>query len=116
MDKELKEKWLKALRSGEYEQGPGVLCADDSAFCCLGVLCDVAGLEYESKEELGTVVRNYKYGNSCSYRLLPQEFAIKVGLKTDGSFEDEYGEYALTFLNDHHHTFSEIADIIEANF
>lgn len=32
--------WLAALRSGEYKQGKGHLCRDDS-YCCLGVLCEV---------------------------------------------------------------------------
>lgn len=43
---EVKEKWLNALRSGEYEQTNG--CLRDmgnekipSGYCCLGVLCDV---------------------------------------------------------------------------
>lgn len=40
MDKELKRKWVEALRSGKYEQGHGALRKDDK-FCCLGVLCDV---------------------------------------------------------------------------
>lgn len=47
LPKELKAKWVKALRSGEYKQGHGSLCrrADDGSysFCCLGVLEDVAG-------------------------------------------------------------------------
>lgn len=47
LPKELKAKWVKALRSGEYQQGQGQLCTrtnDGSySFCCLGVLEDVAG-------------------------------------------------------------------------
>lgn len=44
MTKELKEKWVKALRSGEYEQGRKRLKQihfDDISYCCLGVLCDL---------------------------------------------------------------------------
>jgi len=38
----LKAKWVKALRSGEYEQGIGLLHdADRNKFCCLGVLLDI---------------------------------------------------------------------------
>lgn len=37
---EIKQKWIKALRSGEYQQTKGRLKRDDG-FCCLGVLCDV---------------------------------------------------------------------------
>ena len=41
--KENREKWLVALRSGEYMQGPGRLRQDDK-FCCLGVACEISGL------------------------------------------------------------------------
>lgn len=41
MDKELKQKWIDALRSGEYKQTKGTL-RDTNGHCCLGVLCDVA--------------------------------------------------------------------------
>lgn len=43
MDKEIKVKWLEALRSGNYKQGRRCLRKDDR-FCCLGVLCDISKL------------------------------------------------------------------------
>jgi|LakMenE01Jun11ns_1017448.scaffolds.fasta_scaffold9843616_2 hypothetical protein len=47
MEKALKEKWLEALRSGQYKQTIGVLKMQsengDCRYCCLGVLCDVSG-------------------------------------------------------------------------
>ena len=39
-NKELIEKWISALRSGDYSQSGGLL-RDREGFCCLGVLCDV---------------------------------------------------------------------------
>lgn len=39
----LKEKWVKALRSKEFEQGFGRFNFCDSTFCVLGVFCEVAG-------------------------------------------------------------------------
>lgn len=38
MPKRLKNKWVKALRSGEYGQTQGTLCDGNGNFCCLGVL------------------------------------------------------------------------------
>jgi len=40
------KKWVKALRSGDYEQGAGGLCKEDEIsgeydYCCLGVACDI---------------------------------------------------------------------------
>jgi hypothetical protein len=44
MKKEIRDKWLAALRSGEYEQTTGILRNTTPAYCCLGVLCEVAGV------------------------------------------------------------------------
>lgn len=44
MDNELKAKWTAALRSGEFVQGRDAL-HKDGAYCCLGVLCKVAGAD-----------------------------------------------------------------------
>ena len=40
------KKWVKALRSGDYQQGKGNLCKEDEIsgdceYCCLGVACDI---------------------------------------------------------------------------
>lgn len=43
LPKRFKEKWLKALRSGEYKQGQSELYNGEDKYCCLGVACDVAG-------------------------------------------------------------------------
>src|SRR4051812_34484552 len=40
--KEHRDIWVKALRSGEYKQTKGALHTADGAFCCLGVACDLA--------------------------------------------------------------------------
>ena len=41
MKPEIKKLWVDALRSGEYKQGREALSVG-GAFCCLGVLCDLA--------------------------------------------------------------------------
>lgn len=40
------EEWVKALRSGDYQQGKSNLCREDQIsgeceYCCLGVACDI---------------------------------------------------------------------------
>jgi hypothetical protein len=42
MKKEIRDRWVTALRSGEYEQGIARF-ERGGRFCCLGVLCDVIG-------------------------------------------------------------------------
>ena len=45
MNPEVKEKWLAALRSGEYQHGKNRLVTVNEegklTYCCLGVLCDI---------------------------------------------------------------------------
>jgi len=41
MNQEIKARWTAALRSGEYQQGKGVL-RKNGKLCCLGVLCELA--------------------------------------------------------------------------
>ena len=41
MNPTVKAQWLEALRSGSLQQGEGWLQRGD-AYCCLGVLCEVA--------------------------------------------------------------------------
>ncbi len=38
----VKKLWIKALRSGKYQQGQMELRPGDGTYCCLGVLCDLA--------------------------------------------------------------------------
>jgi hypothetical protein len=44
MNAVLKNLWVEALESGAYEQDTGTL-KTDLGYCCLGVLCEVAGQE-----------------------------------------------------------------------
>lgn len=46
MKKAIKQKWVKALRSGRYRQGEAELKANDGTYCCLGVLCNVLGAKW----------------------------------------------------------------------
>jgi hypothetical protein len=55
MDKKLRNKWIKALTSGEYKQGRSHLKVVDgkgnAKYCCLGVLCEVAGIKEDKDSE-----------------------------------------------------------------
>lgn len=75
MDDKLKKKWIDALRSGKYKQTTGALrrqSDNEVGYCCLGVLCEVAGLE--------------RIGNYYSSRHFRMEGSI-----TDTSLQREWG-------------------------
>ncbi len=47
MNKTIKAKWVKALLSGKYKQARGTLKNRAGAMCCLGVLCDIQGADFD---------------------------------------------------------------------
>ena len=125
MDNYWKDKWVTALRSGDYNQVTGTLCRPKGshvidqqdgvevkdAFCCLGVMCDI--MPNTTKE----IIDDDGDGPSIEYTFkgytgigrLPNSLRnaidISVGEETD-----------LVSLNDDDgYTFDEIADYIEDN-
>lgn len=90
MDAEIKAKWIDALRSGKFKQGRGQFEYEGS-FCCLGVLCKVAGRP--TLHMIG--IENWDYVDS----VLPNtKVSSDLAMKNDAGW-----------------SFSEIADHIEAN-
>lgn len=100
----LQEQWVEALESGEYKQGQRNLCYEDK-YCCLGVACEVMGIEGE--EMAGFV---YFKGNN----IVLLEFE-KLGLRGMRG-ELASGPYAsLASMNDSGKSFKEIAQFIRDN-
>ncbi len=111
MNKEIKEKWVTALLSGDYIQGKGKLKNFSNQFCCLGVLCDI----HQKETEEGEWIMKYNqssYKNAIEASIgLPPSFVLKwAGLSNTQI--DGYTQ-TLDELNDNGATFKEIADIIE---
>ena len=101
------KKWIKALRSGKYQQGNGYLCKDDK-YCCLGILIAVHFGEDVFLPAKGHGIENVKaFDGKISY--LPSDFSDQIGL-------DYSTEESLIHMNDlDKKTFNEIADYIENN-
>jgi hypothetical protein len=53
VDAQIKQKWIEALRSGNYEQTTGSL-REGNRYCCLGVLCAIQGSNFQEFPELET--------------------------------------------------------------
>jgi hypothetical protein len=116
MKGDLKEKWVRALRSGEYAQGKGLLreynpVHKQDQFCCLGVLCDIVakeGLEGEDGKKFvwGDDDHAFIFRNDRSATELPPGLRRTVGVS------DEL-QYQLIALNDGGSNFGQIAKVIE---
>ncbi len=125
MKPEIKEKWLKALRSGEYSQGSGCLKQTDSGtekvtHCCLGVLCEIYleetretwGDSSELYESLGVLNKKVVEwaGLPDSNPDIPTKVVAKIFHQ---EVRDDKSTFPLAVLNDHWANFNQIADIIE---
>lgn len=101
INKEFKDKWLTALRSGEYEQGREQLyTASDNTYCCLGVACHLINPE---------IIRDFGgYGFPSA---IPESRHSEL---PDILLEDYFTE-EVAAINDSGVTFEHIADWIERN-
>ena len=107
MNKKVKKKWLKALRSGKYKQTTGQLKRDNK-FCCLGVLCDIHAKENNKRWNQ----KNTYHHNSGS---LP--IHVKKWAALNESNPRYKGKYVyLAAANDNRMSFKRIANIIEKNY
>lgn len=95
MDKEWKEKWIEALRSGKYNQTTGAL-SDDDGYCCLGILCLIQKQNFQ--EDFGTMETDNLSckGYDCG---LPYEEAQKLAqMNDDGKTFDHIAGYIQAML------------------
>lgn len=130
MREEVKNKWVKALRSGEYEQGTGKL-HKDGKLCCLGVLCELAKEDLKDelsiyKSKLGyvfygekaevppTEVRDWSGMDHCQGELKEVVPVLMVPYRDD--VEKMIDAKYLTDFNDNGYDFNQIADLIEQNW
>ncbi len=115
MNKDVKEKWISALRSGEYKRTINLL-HEDNKFCCLGVLCDLAVKE-GIIEEPKMINNFYVYGEHQEVDVLPKEVYDWAGLEK-WSRNGRYNEtdFTLAELNDDGKSFKYIAKVIEKHF
>src|SRR5262249_30875840 len=102
MHREIKTKWVEALRSGKYAQSTGAL-QDHKGHCCLGVLCDLVDPEGWGPIDQGF----YTHGEEDHVSMPSEDVLVKAGLgASDAS--------VLANLNDvEGYDFQKIADWIE---
>ena len=99
MRRELRDKWVKALRSGEYKQGRLRLRdIKTNSYCCLGVLCMVDKAEIRDQDRDGEEL-SAKYLKDLNWEVETMSILTSIN--------DGIGQNPRSFL--------EIADWIEKN-
>lgn len=112
MNVKIKEKWLAALRSGEYKQGQDALRSGDK-YCCLGVLSDLYQEDHED-----CVWKRTENGQTLSLtgansQDLPVQVATWAGIRRPVMVSSQGRDIRVAELNDGGHSFAELADLIE---
>ena len=119
MKRDIADRWIAALESGEYMKGKRRLCGETSsghtAFCCLGVLSELAiqdGVpvekEWFDKEEFPFAL----YDNVRE--VLPERVRDWAGMKSRGGrfCNDAGGIWTLIDINDRTNGFGQVIEAI----
>lgn len=101
MNKEIKSKWVEALRSGKYEQAKGMLRTQNGKFCCYGVLCEITGVPHSDG--------GYRFSDAGICETMPCG-SLRVDIESGGMDAS-----VLSTMNDEGKSFLQIADFIEIN-
>jgi hypothetical protein len=120
MNSQIKQQWIEALRSNEYEQTTAYL-RTQQGYCCLGVLCDLYAWEHDDVEwDRSNNGNSYEFLDA--YQALPDKVMKWAGLSHADPYyvvaDEETGErnIHLSTVNDNGSTFEEIAQLIEEKF
>lgn len=128
MNKEIKEKWVKALRSGKFPQSTMALkrvTEKGEGYCCLGVLCEVFRKETGKGEWVRSDMAervDFLVEGHTETNFLPRAVMEWAGLSmSDPELEpsSQYvveGDMTASMANDKVKlTFAEIADLVAKN-
>lgn len=107
MTPSIKQAWIKALRSGKYQQGKENLCALGK-FCCLGVLTDI--YIQETGQQWHHDVGSF-YSFETEGALLPLSVQQWAGI--DGCNPYICGNHLTAWNDQRELSFEELADLIE---
>lgn len=116
MNPEIKQKWLTALRSGDYTKGVTYLCANGE-YCCLGVLCDLHAKETGGGWHDSSLAEGFVFRSYCGdHALLPYEVQkwAEISQSNPDIDIEVYAAASIAQYNDYiASTFDEMADLIE---
>lgn len=135
-DPKVKAEWIKALRSGKYQQGHNRLTTIDpytksEKHCCLGVQCVIDPKIIPVFKSVSTGGRTYSFAAYSELSLVAEqngmldpEYAEYLGITPTGAFNTKvrlFGEdllfvYSLVECNDADMSFNQIADVLEYFF
>lgn len=107
MKETLMQRFLVALRSGDYMQDTGYL-RTENGYCCFGVLCEIADVSFEPSAEMPS--------NSVLFRVGLPVLYKKLSGQTHTEWSYDQRVIKLAEMNDGGINFRAIADYIEEHY
>jgi hypothetical protein len=113
LPKKFKEKWIAALRSGEYKQGDGMLYDSASnSYCCLGVAGVILGIPESSMEARASIYE--ELSRRTPKALLTIDNRVGENLTQDYLMANNDGTFCHAMNRAYKRkTFKQIANLIE---
>ena len=109
-----KEKWLTALRSGDYQQGEGEFC-NNGKYCCLGVAYKEAHLRNPNKAQGFIKMGDKKLPKILRGNELDNDIVDILVAMNDNQRVDHENEYMPNRRYKRKQSFTQIANWIEKN-
>lgn len=106
MNADIKQRWVEALRSGQYKQGSGCLKVNNS-YCCLGVLCELHRQDFPGEKWQRENKNSSRFGYISGYKVCAPPWEVSTWAGLDPS---AYG--LLADANDSGADFPTIASLI----
>ncbi len=112
MNQKIKTEWVALLEEGSLKQGGEQLYNKNTkAYCCLGVLCEMARAE-GVVTRVGETYKSKKDGGDMCYDLLPDAVMDWSGISSCDPTPQRH-KSSLSAMNDGGKTFKQIAKVIE---
>ena len=109
MKKDIKKKWIDALRSGKFKQGSGELCnMESNKYCCLGVLCEITRQDNPH-------IKRTKEGHYSLHKKDSVDGQLDDAMLTYFGIDDEIQNELIDMNDDRDKSFKQIADYIKEN-
>lgn len=105
--------WVAALRSGKYKQGQRYLRSCNDEYCCLGVLADIEGVQWELTKQCGAYYSRNRRSTSIYLYFGDSGVSTEGDISPCAVYDGTNIHNALAGMNDAGLPFHDIATVLE---
>lgn len=105
--------WVAALRSGKYKQGTRYLRNCNDTYCCLGVLLDIEGVQWEPANQSNAYYAMDRHGKSLELYFGDSGVSMGGDISPCAVYDGTNERNFLISINDAGLPFHDIATVLE---